>query len=61
MEDIVRIIATIREKGEKFIGFEQQESFKVTAVYKNETVNIRRRSFNKRINMCRLKIVHNKN
>ena len=61
MEDIVKIIATIREKGGKLKGFEQQEPFKVTAVYKNETVNIRRRTFNKRINICRLKIVHNKN
>ena len=48
---MVRIITTVRERSGKVVGFKHQGPFKVTAVYKDGTFNIRNGTFNERINI----------
>ena len=61
LENMVRLITPVRERKGKLKGFEHQGLFKVTAVYKTGIVSIDSETFNKRINIRRLKRVRNEN
>ena len=55
--DMIRIITTVNNRREKFIGFEHPETYEVTQAHHNGTVTIRYGNFLERINIRRVKIV----